>query len=136
MTSGVCAWRSVSPGCSFWPPGALPDGLRKLLTRAGFLNPSLDGGLPLLELSSPSRRSKSATRGRQSRDLRRLRRNQRNEVFPRRFDRRVPIHRILESETDPAVHENLKATWAVTFAVTAQVYWRSGRLQAKQQSFG
>jgi hypothetical protein len=40
----------------------------------------------------------------QSRDLRRLRCNQRKKVFPRRLDRRVPIHRILESETESAVY--------------------------------
>jgi hypothetical protein len=40
----------------------LSDGSRKLLTRGGFLSPSLDGGLPLLELFNPSRRSSSAIR--------------------------------------------------------------------------
>jgi hypothetical protein len=30
----------------------LPDGSRKLLTRCGFFNPSLEGGLPLLLLFS------------------------------------------------------------------------------------
>ena len=39
-----------------------PDGSRKLVVRSGFFSPSLDGGLPLLELSNPSRRSSSATR--------------------------------------------------------------------------
>ena len=38
------------------------DGSRKLLTRAGFFSPSLDGGLLLLVLSNPSRRSSSAMR--------------------------------------------------------------------------
>src|ERR1019366_612441 len=38
----------------------LSDGSRKLLTRGGFFNPSLDGGLPLFELFNPSRRSSSA----------------------------------------------------------------------------
>ena len=37
-------------------------GSRKLVVRGGFFSPSLDGGLPLLELSNPSRRSSSATR--------------------------------------------------------------------------
>jgi hypothetical protein len=36
------------------------DRSRKLDTRAGFLSPSLDGGLPLFELFNPSRRSSSA----------------------------------------------------------------------------
>jgi len=40
----------------------LPDGSRKLLTRTGFFSPSLDGGLPLLPLFSPRRRSNSASR--------------------------------------------------------------------------
>jgi hypothetical protein len=30
----------------------LPEGSRKLLTRGGFFNPSLEGGLPLLLLLS------------------------------------------------------------------------------------
>ena len=38
----------------------LPDRSRKLDTRAGFFNPSLDGGLPLFELFNASRRSSSA----------------------------------------------------------------------------
>jgi hypothetical protein len=37
-------------------------GSRVLLTRDGFLSPSLDGGLPLFELFRPSRRSSSAIR--------------------------------------------------------------------------
>src|ERR1019366_8220863 len=49
----------VSPLCPFCPPGGLPDCSRKLLTRAGFFSPSLDGGLPLFELFNPSRRSSS-----------------------------------------------------------------------------
>jgi hypothetical protein len=40
----------------------LPDGSRRLLTRGGFFSPSLDGGLPLLRLFSPRRRSNSANR--------------------------------------------------------------------------
>ena len=46
----------------FCPPGFLPDRSRRLLARAGFVSPSLDGGLPLFELFSPSRRSSSASR--------------------------------------------------------------------------
>jgi hypothetical protein len=49
----------------FCPPGGLPDGSRRLRvrgSRCGLCSPSLDGGLPLLELFSPSRRSNSATR--------------------------------------------------------------------------
>src|SRR5271170_1464408 len=60
IASGVSFRRSVSPGWPFCPPGFLPDGSRKLLTRGGFLSPSLDGGLPLLLLFSPRRRSNSA----------------------------------------------------------------------------
>jgi hypothetical protein len=40
----------------------LPVGSRKLRTRGGFFNPSLEGGLPLLRLFSPRRRSSSANR--------------------------------------------------------------------------
>jgi hypothetical protein len=40
----------------------LPEGSRKLLTRGGFFNPSLEGGLLLLLLFSPRRRSNSAMR--------------------------------------------------------------------------
>ena len=35
---------------------------RKLLTRRSLFNPSLDGGLPLVVLFNPSRRSSSSTR--------------------------------------------------------------------------
>src|SRR5271157_1747624 len=50
------------PHSFFWPPVFLPDDSRRLLTRGGFFNPSLDGGLPLLLLFNPRRRSNSATR--------------------------------------------------------------------------
>jgi hypothetical protein len=63
--SGSATCRSVSPLCPFCPPGGLPDGARRLRVRGsrlGLCSPSLDGGLPLLELFSPSRRSNSATR--------------------------------------------------------------------------
>jgi hypothetical protein len=40
----------------------LPERSRRLLTRAGFFSPSLDGGLPLFELFNPSWRSSSAIR--------------------------------------------------------------------------
>jgi hypothetical protein len=50
------------PRMAFLPPVFLPDGSRRLLTRTGFRRPSLDGGLPLLLLFSPSRRSNSAIR--------------------------------------------------------------------------
>src|SRR6266446_5627258 len=43
-------------------PGFLPERSRKLVTRAGFFSPSLDGGLPLFELFNSSRRSSSASR--------------------------------------------------------------------------
>src|SRR5271157_703187 len=62
MASGVSVRRNVSPGWPFWPPVFLPDGSRRLLTRRGFFSPSLDGGLPLLLLFRPRRRSSSATR--------------------------------------------------------------------------
>src|ERR1035437_6321864 len=45
----------------------------------------------------------------QCRNLSRLRCNQRNKLFPRWLDRRVAIHRILESELAPVVHKNLRA---------------------------
>jgi hypothetical protein len=60
--SGVWVWRSVSPGWPVCPPGFLPEGCRKLLVRAGFFSPSLDGGLPLLLLFRSRRRSNSAMR--------------------------------------------------------------------------
>src|SRR5215470_2642281 len=65
MTSGFSTGRRVSPGWPFCPPDFLPDGSRKLWTRrtrAGFFKPSLDGGLLLLLLFNPSRRSNSDTR--------------------------------------------------------------------------
>jgi hypothetical protein len=42
--------------------GLLPEASRRLPTRTSFFSPSLDGGLPLLALFSPSRRSSSAMR--------------------------------------------------------------------------
>src|SRR4051794_29348894 len=65
VVSGSATCRSVSPLCPFCPPEGLPDASRRLRVRGsrlGFCSPSLDGGLPLLELFSPSRRSSSATR--------------------------------------------------------------------------
>src|SRR5688572_11374417 len=65
MGFGASTCRSVEPLWPFCPPGGLPDGSRRLRVRGsrfGLCNPSLDGGLPLLELFSPSRRSNSATR--------------------------------------------------------------------------
>jgi len=53
--------RNVSPGSPFCPPGFLPDAARRLLIQTDFASPSLDGGLPLLLLFSPSRRSSSAS---------------------------------------------------------------------------
>ena len=46
----------------FWAPLLLPDRSRKLLTRARFFSPSLDGGLLLLLLSRPRRRLDSTIR--------------------------------------------------------------------------
>jgi len=49
----------------FCPPDFLPDRSRKLLTRGtrgGFFSPSLEGGLLLLVLFNPNRRSSSPTR--------------------------------------------------------------------------
>jgi len=62
IASGVSLRGKVSPGWPCCPPVFLLEGSRRLLTRAGFFSPSLDGGLPLLLLFSPSRRSKSAMR--------------------------------------------------------------------------
>src|ERR1700687_4931741 len=67
VASGVSVRRSVVPGWPFWPPVFLPDGSRRLLTRGGFFSPSLDGGLPLLLLFNPRRRSNSATRAQSGR---------------------------------------------------------------------
>jgi hypothetical protein len=54
MLSGSATCRRVSPLSPFWPPDRLPDGSRELRVR--FFSPSVDGGLPLLRLSRPSRR--------------------------------------------------------------------------------
>lgn len=51
---------------AFCPPGFLAERSRRLVTRTGFLNPSLDGGLPLLELFRPSRRSSSVKRAKRA----------------------------------------------------------------------
>ena len=44
------------------PAGLLAGRFRRLLIRSGFFSPSLEGGLPLLLLFSPRRRSNSASR--------------------------------------------------------------------------
>src|ERR1700722_8503937 len=62
VASGFSTRQSVSPGWPCCPPVFLPDGSRRLLTRGGFFSPSLDGGLPLLLLFNPRRRSNSAIR--------------------------------------------------------------------------
>src|ERR1019366_3699054 len=65
--SGVSVRLNVLPGWPFCPPVFLPDRSRRFVTRTGFFfSPSLDGGLPLLPLFSPSRRSSSAMRARSS----------------------------------------------------------------------
>src|SRR4051812_33805402 len=64
VTFGSATWHKVSPLWPFCPPGGLPDRSRRLRVRGsrlGLCSPSLHGGLPLLELFSPSRRSNSAT---------------------------------------------------------------------------
>jgi hypothetical protein len=115
--SGAATCSRVSPLCPFWPPQGLSDGPRRLLVRAargGFLSPSLDGGLPLLEQFRKTRF--------QCRDFGRLGRHQRYQLFLRRPAARIRIiHRILESKPDSAVEENLPhslqrnlSTWAVT----------------------
>ena len=82
-TSATCRrvsplWPSVRPvSCRTGPAGSRPR---------GFVSPSLDGGLPLFELFSPSRR-----RVRQPRLQRRILglkgRDQREQVFQRRRTR-------------------------------------------------
>ena len=62
VASAFSTWRRVLPGCPGCPPDFLPEGVRRLLIRRGFLSPSLDGGLPLLLLFRPRRRSSSAMR--------------------------------------------------------------------------
>ena len=67
MRSGVSASRSVAPLWPGCPPGRLPDRPRWLRVRFRFragrlAGPSLDGGLPLLLLSRPTRRSSSSRR--------------------------------------------------------------------------
>ncbi len=47
---------------TFLPARGLAERSRRLVTRAGFFSPSLDGGLPLFELFNPSWRSSSAIR--------------------------------------------------------------------------
>lgn len=62
VESAFSTWRRVLPGCPGCPPDFLPEASRRLLIRRGFFSPSLDGGLPLLLLSRPRRRSSSAMR--------------------------------------------------------------------------
>src|SRR3954469_18933636 len=64
VVSGFSVRRRAPPGWPGCPPVCLPDGCRRLPTRGGFFNPSLDGGLPLLPLFSPTWRSNSAIRSR------------------------------------------------------------------------
>jgi hypothetical protein len=89
----------------------LPDGCRKLPVRGGFFSPSLDGGLPLLPLFSPTWRSNSAIRFSQRRHLRRMahlqRQHQLNQVTFRELVEGGAIHQILESTTRRCVKRNL-----------------------------
>lgn len=60
--SGSATCRNVSPLWPFCPPLALSERPRRLpATRGFFFNPSLEGGLELLELSCPNCRRRSAT---------------------------------------------------------------------------
>ena len=53
--SGSATCRRVPPSWPVWPPLALPERPRRLPgTRGFFFNPSLEGGLELLELSCPN----------------------------------------------------------------------------------
>ena len=83
------------------PPGFLPDRSRRLLARAGFVSPSLDGGCyssclaePALELRQP--RLQRRILGLKGRD-------QREQVFQRRRTRRFASYPMLESEPASAV---------------------------------
>ena len=58
----ICDLTQGLPRVTLLPAGFLADRSRRLVTRAGFFSPSLDGGLPLFELFNPSWRSSSAIR--------------------------------------------------------------------------
>ena len=62
ILSGLADCRSVSPLWPFRPPNLLLERSRRLRARVGFFKPSLDGGLELLALFKPGRRSSSAIR--------------------------------------------------------------------------
>ena len=66
-----------------------PDRSRRLLARAGFVSPSLDGGLPLFELFSPSRRSGTASRAFSAAFSASRAADQREQVFQRRRARAI-----------------------------------------------
>jgi hypothetical protein len=86
----------------------LSDGSRKLVTRGGFLSPSLDGGLPLLELFNPSRRSSSAIRAFRAAISAALRPDQRNQFFPRWLAWRLRIHESLNRNKIPLSRKNFR----------------------------
>ena len=65
MRCGLSVCRKVAPLCPGCPPGRLPERPRWLRVRfgaGGLAGPSLDGGLPLLPLFRPTRRSSSSRR--------------------------------------------------------------------------
>src|SRR5215217_3403099 len=62
MVSGFSTWRRVLPSCPSCPPDGLFVFSRRFVERGFFRYPSLDGGLPLFELSSPNCRSNSLMR--------------------------------------------------------------------------
>ena len=99
IASGVSVRRSVSPGWPFCPPGFLPERSRRLLTRAGFFSPSLDGGLPLLLLFRPEPALQFGNarlhRRHLSRVARLLRQQQGDEVVLRQLLEGGAIHQLL-----------------------------------------
>ena len=103
--------RNVSPGWPDCPPVFLPERSRRLLTRGGLFNPSLDGGLPLLLLFSA--RDGAPTGKRLP-----LLRQQQDERILRQLVERSAIHRLLGLADPSRAHHHLqsvppKGTWAL-----------------------
>jgi hypothetical protein len=102
------------------PPGLLPRRSRRLRVRFGFCSPSLDGGLPLLLLFSPSRRSSSATFANRVAICAccaavRASRSSVEGRIARRCHYHLDSHHAVTSQSDGPT----RGSWAVTFGVVS-----------------
>src|SRR6201984_185841 len=125
--SGAATCSRVSPLCPFWPPDGFFGGARRLWVRAGrggFLSPSLDGGLPLFELFSPSRRSSSAIRAFRAAISAAC---AAISAISSSRDGSRRTHRILESKADSAVEETASGCHDLGLGVLGRINLAAGK---------